>query len=97
MLASGLNIPIHLPICGGCLYAVCYINILRLFILRLFILRLFILRLFILHYLRSTDMLPTSVRMASLPSELIGATGRRYRFMNILQERPHMGRVWTAS
>lgn len=92
MLASGLNISIHLPVCGGCLYTVCYI-----FILRLFILRLFILRIFILHYLRSTDMLPTSVRMASLPSELIGATGRRYRFMNILQERPHMGRVWTAS
>lgn len=87
MLASGLNLPIHLPVCGGCLYTVCYINILRLFILRLFI----------LHYLRSTEMLPTSVRMASLPSELIGATGRRYRFMNILQERPHMGRVWTAS
>lgn len=87
MLASGLNLPIHLPVCGGCLYTVCYMNILRLFILRLFI----------LHYLRSTDMLPTSVRMASLPSELIGATGRRYRFMNILQERPHMGRVWTAS
>lgn len=82
MLASGLNLPIHLPVCGGCLYAVCYINILRLFIL---------------HHLRSTDMLPTSVRMASLPSELIGATGRRYRFMNILQERPHIGRVWTAS
>lgn len=82
MLASGLNFPIHLPVCGGYLYTVCYINILRLFIL---------------HYLRSTDMLRTSVRMASLPSELMGATGRRYRFMNILQERPHMGRVWTAS
>lgn len=87
MLASGINLPIHLPVCCGCLYTVCYINILRLFILRLFI----------LHYLRSTDMLPTTLRMASLPSELIGATGRRYRFMNILQERPHMGRVWTAS
>lgn len=87
MLASGLNLPSHLPVCGGYLYTVCYINILRLFILRLFI----------LHYLRSTDMLRTSVRMASLPSELIGATGRRYRFMNILQERPHIGRVWTAS
>lgn len=81
MLASGLNILIHLPVCGGCLYAVCYINILRLFIL---------------HY-TAPDMLGTSVRMASLPSELIGATGRRYRFMNILQERPHIGRVWTAS
>lgn len=42
-------------------------------------------------------MLRTSVKMASMPSELIGATGRRYRFMNLLQERPHVGRVWTAS
>lgn len=87
MLASGINLPIYLPVCYGCLYTVCYINILRLFILRLFI----------LYYLRSTDMLPTTLRMASLPSELISATGRRYRFMNILQERLHIGRVWTAS
>lgn len=41
-------------------------------------------------------MLRTSMKMASLPKELIGATGRRYRFEEILQERRRLGRVWTA-
>ncbi|CAK4033849.1 calcium calmodulin dependent kinase [Lecanosticta acicola] len=30
-------------------------------------------------------------------NELSGMTGRRYRFKQLLQERPHIGRVWTAS
>lgn len=41
-------------------------------------------------------MLRTIVTMASLPAELIGATGRRYCFKELLQERRHLGRVWTA-
>ncbi|CZT20885.1 uncharacterized protein RCC_06745 [Ramularia collo-cygni] len=34
--------------------------------------------------------------MAALPSELVGTMGRRYRSKDLLQERPHAGRVWTA-
>lgn len=34
--------------------------------------------------------------MASLPHEFIGASGCRYRFQELLQERPHLGRVWLA-
>lgn len=47
MLALGLNLPIYLPVCGGCLYTIYYIKILRLLVLRLFI----------LYYLYSTEML----------------------------------------
>jgi hypothetical protein len=35
--------------------------------------------------------------MASIPSELIGAAGRRYLFKELIQERPHLGRVWLAT
>lgn len=38
-----------------------------------------------------------SVKIASLPLELVGATGRRYRSKNLLQGRPYIGRVWTAT
>ncbi len=34
---------------------------------------------------------------SSAPSELVGAAGRRYRFKELLQERPHLGRVWLAT
>ncbi|KAL1871815.1 hypothetical protein Plec18167_006965 [Paecilomyces lecythidis] len=36
-------------------------------------------------------------QMASLPGEFIGATGSRYRFKELLQQRPHFGRVWLAT
>ena len=42
-------------------------------------------------------MLRKSVKMASTPSELIGAAGRRYLFKELIQERPHLGRVWLAT
>ncbi|KAI1200349.1 kinase domain-containing protein [Nemania serpens] len=35
--------------------------------------------------------------MASLSRELIGVTGRRYLFKELIQERPHVGRVWLAT
>ncbi|KAF4628091.1 hypothetical protein G7Y89_g10060 [Cudoniella acicularis] len=35
--------------------------------------------------------------MASAPTELVGAAGSRYRFMELIQERPHLGRVWLAT
>ena len=35
--------------------------------------------------------------MASIPSEMIGAAGRRYLFKELIQERPHLGRVWLAT
>lgn len=41
----------------------------------------------------------TIARMAAASSELIGTTGRRYQFEELLQERPHrrtclVGEVW---
>ncbi|KAL1590755.1 hypothetical protein WHR41_00954 [Cladosporium halotolerans] len=39
---------------------------------------------------------PTLRGMASVPLELTGGTGRRYRFTKLLQERPEIGHVWTA-
>jgi hypothetical protein len=42
-------------------------------------------------------MLRGSVKMASTPSELIGAAGRRYLFKELIQERPYIGRVWLAT
>lgn len=41
-------------------------------------------------------MLPTFARMASVPTELVGVTGRRYLYAELLQERPLLGYVWTA-
>ncbi|PKY01354.1 putative calcium/calmodulin dependent protein kinase [Aspergillus campestris IBT 28561] len=38
----------------------------------------------------------TVARMASARKELIGTTGRRYEFKSLIQERPHLGRVWLA-
>lgn len=35
--------------------------------------------------------------MASLSRELIGVTGRRYLFKELIQDRPHVGRVWLAT
>lgn len=35
--------------------------------------------------------------MASTPGEIIGASGHRYQFNELLQERPHIGRVWLAT
>ncbi|KAK2766005.1 hypothetical protein FQN54_007520 [Arachnomyces sp. PD_36] len=35
--------------------------------------------------------------MVSPPSELVGAAGRRYIFKQLIQERPHIGRVWMAT
>lgn len=35
--------------------------------------------------------------MASAPGELIGAAGRCYRFKELIQERPYLGRVWLAT
>lgn len=35
--------------------------------------------------------------MAPPPSELIGTTGRRYLFKQLIQERLHLGRVWLAT
>jgi serine/threonine protein kinase len=37
----------------------------------------------------------TIPRMAS-SCEFIGTSGRRYQFEELLQERPHVGRVWLA-
>ncbi|KAH9864673.1 hypothetical protein J1614_010608 [Plenodomus biglobosus] len=34
---------------------------------------------------------------ASSTLDLVGSTGRRYVFKKLIQERPHMGRVWQAS
>jgi hypothetical protein len=45
----------------------------------------------------ATAMLRKSVKMASTPGELIGAAGRRYLFKELIQERPHLGRVWLAT
>jgi hypothetical protein len=36
-------------------------------------------------------------KMASIPSELIGAAGRRYLFKELIQERLYLGRVWLAT
>lgn len=36
-------------------------------------------------------------RMASVPNELAGAAGRRYKFKELIQERPHIGCVWLAT
>jgi hypothetical protein len=44
----------------------------------------------------ATAMLRKSVKMTSIPSELIGAAGRRYLFKELIQEKPHLGRVWLA-
>ncbi|KAF2718056.1 hypothetical protein K431DRAFT_322700 [Polychaeton citri CBS 116435] len=41
-------------------------------------------------------MFPRIAKIASVPSELIGAAGRRYCSMELLQEKPQMGCVWTA-
>ncbi|KAI1113051.1 kinase domain-containing protein [Nemania sp. NC0429] len=38
-----------------------------------------------------------SLKMSSLPRELIGISGRRYLFKELIQERPYMGRVWLAT
>ncbi|KAF7136832.1 hypothetical protein CNMCM5793_006402 [Aspergillus hiratsukae] len=38
----------------------------------------------------------TIARMASAPCEFIGTTGQRYRFEQLLQDRAHVGRVWSA-
>ncbi|RFU28457.1 hypothetical protein B7463_g7894, partial [Scytalidium lignicola] len=32
--------------------------------------------------------------MASTQNDFVGASGRHYRFTELLQERPHLGRVW---
>jgi hypothetical protein len=45
----------------------------------------------------ATAMLRKSVKMTSIPSELIGAAGRRYLFKELIQERPYLGRVWLAT
>lgn len=42
------------------------------------------------------SMLPTVTKTAFKSSELVGITGKRYRLMELLRERPHMGCVWTA-
>ncbi|KAI0479965.1 kinase domain-containing protein [Xylaria cf. heliscus] len=39
----------------------------------------------------------TSVKSASAISELAGLTGRRYLFKELIQDRPHMGRLWLAT
>jgi hypothetical protein len=36
-------------------------------------------------------------RMAAFPRDFIGATGRHYVFKQLIQERPHLGRVWLAT
>jgi hypothetical protein len=36
-------------------------------------------------------------KMGSAPDELIGLTGCRYRFKELIQERPSLGRVWLAT
>lgn len=36
-------------------------------------------------------------KMASAPNELLGAAGCRYRFKELIQERPYLGRVWLAT
>jgi hypothetical protein len=35
-------------------------------------------------------------KMAAVPAELIGMSGKSYKFMKLLQERPQTGCVWTA-
>jgi hypothetical protein len=42
-------------------------------------------------------MLRKSAKIAFIPSELIGAAGRRYLFKELIQERSHLGRVWLAT
>ncbi|EED11722.1 calcium/calmodulin dependent protein kinase, putative [Talaromyces stipitatus ATCC 10500] len=39
----------------------------------------------------------TLTKMTSAPRDYIGASGSCYRFQNVLQERPHIGRVWLAT
>jgi len=36
-------------------------------------------------------------KMASAPNELVGAAGCRYRFKELIQEKPSLGRVWLAT
>lgn len=36
-------------------------------------------------------------KMAHVPLELIGATGRRYHFKELLQHKPQVGSVWVAT
>ena len=36
-------------------------------------------------------------RTTSKINELVGASGCRYRFKELIQERPHVGRVWLAT
>ncbi|EER25435.1 Protein kinase domain containing protein [Coccidioides posadasii C735 delta SOWgp] len=38
-----------------------------------------------------------ALKMASALNELIGMSGCRYRFKELIQERPHIGRVWLAT
>ncbi|EXJ80684.1 CMGC protein kinase [Capronia epimyces CBS 606.96] len=42
-------------------------------------------------------MLQNTVKFASASGELIGAAERRYVFKALIQERPHLGRVWLAT
>jgi len=42
-------------------------------------------------------MLRHVAKVASVPVELVGAAGCRYRFKELLQDRPHLSRVWLAT
>ncbi|PYH34418.1 putative calcium/calmodulin dependent protein kinase [Aspergillus neoniger CBS 115656] len=38
----------------------------------------------------------TIARMAEAPTDYVGATGSRYQFGSMIQEKPYVGRVWLA-
>jgi hypothetical protein len=37
-----------------------------------------------------------AARKAAVPRDFVGSSGRRYVFQQLIQERPHLGRVWLA-
>lgn len=43
------------------------------------------------------SMSSTISKVVQVPKELIGATGRRYHFKELLQHKPHLGSVWVAT
>jgi hypothetical protein len=42
-------------------------------------------------------LLKNVAKLASISDEFVGAAGCRYRFKQLLQERPHLGRVSLAT
>lgn len=39
----------------------------------------------------------STARMAAVPKDMVGATGVRYRYKQLLQTKEHFGHVWLAT